>query len=318
MDLKTVVNTIRKHKSFIVCGHVNPDPDALCSMLAMRQLLLKLGKQVKVINNDVPLRWQDIPGIKNVAVYDAKKKVSADALIVLDCGSIDRIGSLSDVIPQVRSVINIDHHVTNTNFGDLSYIDLQASSTSEILFGLFQQARVGMDSVSAHYLYAGIMTDTGSFRYENTSKRTHTIAAELLNYGVQPPEIYSLYYEMLPPRDTMLFCKVLSGFKSLKDGRVLVAELSASQLKQFSPEFDIKDMLFQFLRLIKGTELIIIIAAVGPRETRVNFRSRNKVDVAKLAASLGGGGHRRASGCTLPLPHKAAFRKVMESIGGLI
>jgi phosphoesterase RecJ-like protein len=314
MDLKTVISHIKKHRSFIVCGHVNPDPDALCSMLAIRKLLQNLGKQVRLVNNDVPLRWKDIPGINTVHTYDEKTK-GADALIIVDCGSIDRIGRVAELMPKVKAVINIDHHVTNTKFGDVTYVDLRASSTSEIIFQLFKEAKVKIDRAAAHYLYAGIMTDTGSFRYENTTPRTHEIAAELLTYGLQPSGMYSLYYEMLPARDAQLFCKVLNKFESLQEGHVLIVELSAMDIKKFSPEFDMKDMIFQFLRSIKGVELIIIFTAVSAKETRVNFRSSKRVDVAKLAASLGGGGHRRASGCTLSLSLKSAKRRVLEHIG---
>jgi bifunctional oligoribonuclease and PAP phosphatase NrnA len=313
MTVKLLLKSIRKYKSFIVTTHLNPDPDAICAALAAAEFLKAQGKRAVVLNNDLPRRWMSIPGVKAMKVYRPGIRVKAEAMVVVDCGGLDRIGSVNALAPG-KTIINIDHHVTNTSFGHVRYVDPTASSTTEILYDVFKAAHCPLTKKTAYYLYVGTMTDTGSFRYENTTSKTHLVAAELMGYGFHPADVYHDYYEMLPLRGMKALMDVLGRFETMFRGRLLWVEIKKKDMKKFSDEFDLKDLIFQFLRCIQGVDLVVILNENGPKETRVNFRSGRSFNAAELASRLGGGGHRRASGATLSAGPRAARAIVYKEI----
>jgi len=296
--MKKILQTIKKYKTFVISTHVNPDPDALCSELAMAAYLHSIGKKAYVINEKtVPDRFSFFPGSSKIKEYSPESKLKFDAVIVLDCGDLSRIGKVEGLIEKNHRVINIDHHVTNDSFGDVNYVNPKASSTAEILYEMLKMGRCKFTKNIALCLYAGIMTDTGSFRFANTTPKTHKIVSELVKFKFSTYGIYRKIYENIPLSDLKEFTQVISRFDTLYDGKVLCVELKKNVLEKFSDYFDLRDTIFKFLRSTRGAEAFVIFTEVSSKLTRINLRSTGKVNVAKLANQFSGGGHKNASGC---------------------
>lgn len=316
MSMKRIIRTIRKSRTFLISTHVNPDPDALCSELALDVYLRSLGKKVSIVNQEaVPDRFRFLPGVRRIKYYRKKQKAGDyDAVIVVDCGDLGRIGEVKNLIQGVPILINIDHHITNDAFGSLNLIQPEASSTAEVIYELLARAGCVFTRNLAMYLYAGIMTDTGSFRYENTTARTHAVVAELMRFKFAASALYRKLYETVSFNDLKEFIKVVSGFDMLFGGRVVCVELRKKVLAKFSDDFDLRDTIFKFLRSMKSVEVFVIFTEMERGKTRINLRSSDKFDVARLANDFQGGGHRRASGCVVNKNISQARKEVLKKI----
>ena len=300
MSFAPILQAFRKYKVFIIATHVNSDPDALSSQLAIALYLKAKGKKVFVLSEDVvPARYAFLPESHLIKKVNTSKAVHYDAAIVVDCGDLARVGPIQKVLDPKKPLINIDHHITNDSFGTINHVVPKASSTAEVIFDLFEAAHFKINKKIAALLYLGIMTDTGSFRYENTTSRTHEVISRLLKFDIPVNTYYQRLYETVPLTDLMYFTKIVSSFHSYFGGEVIYIALQSNLMKKFSEEFDLRDKIFRYLRAIKGAEVIIILTEHGKNKTRANFRSQGRVNVARLAAIFNGGGHTRASGCVI-------------------
>ncbi len=315
MKIKAINELIKNNKSFLVATHVNPDPDGICSQLAFAQYLKSKGKSVALIGNEeMPNRFHFLPGVKQVKAYKEGMKKKFDVAIVLDCGEPNRIGKVLNLINEDVKVVNIDHHITNSYFGEVNIVEAKASSTCEVVFEYFKKVKFELNKNIAVWLYAGIMTDTGSFRYENTTGRTHSIAAELMQFKFSVTDLYRHLYEMVPIGDLQAFTQVVTRFDALFGGKVVCVELHKKVLSKFSDSFDLRDTIFKFLRAIRGVEVYVILTEVNRNKTRVNLRSSRVFDVARLANNFDGGGHKRARGCAIDANIQDARTKIIRQI----
>lgn len=316
MNYKSIVGIIKKHKKFLVTTHVNPDADAIGSALALAVVLKSLGKTVMVFNEDPVPGWlKFLPKTAWVKKPSDVKEFDYDVAFAVDCGDAARIGNVRGLLRAGKILVNIDHHKTNDLFGDANVVLPKASSTAEVLYEIFKEMKVVWSKELASLIYAGIMTDTGSFRYDCTSARTHAIAGELLACGVYPQEIYTGIYDVVSVGDLKVFTKIANKVEFIEDGKVACLELRKKDLSKVSDGFDVRDRMFGFLRSAQGVEVIVIFNEVGKFRTRVNFRSKGRVDVAQLAALFQGGGHAKASGCTLEAGIKEARKEILNAIG---
>jgi len=314
VSIRKILRTIQANKTFLISTHVNPDADGLTSELALALCLKSLGKKVHIINADKALGMYSFLPKKNLLKEFRHTKIPYDAAIILDCGDLDRIGPVQSILRENKTLINIDHHITNDFFGDINFVDPHASSTAEILFDLVTKAKFKLTREVAILLYVGIMTDTGSFRYDNTTARTHAVVSQLMKFKFSVSEWYKKIYENIPFSDFELFNRVVHHFEVTHQGRVASLVLRENILHCFSEEFDLKDRIFTFLRSINGVEVIVIFTESKKNEIRVNFRSQGKIDVAQLASQYKGGGHKKASGCLLAESIESAKRKVFEDL----
>ncbi len=318
MGFATIRQEFHKNKTFIVATHVNPDPDALASQLAVAMYLKAQGKKVFVLAEDfTPQRYAFLPGSRLVKKV-GPEKIFYDVAVVVDCGDLSRVGMVNKILDPNKPIINIDHHVTNNFFGTINHVVPKASSTAEVIFDFLEAAHYKLDKKVAALLYLGIMTDTGSFRYENTTARTHEVVSRLLKFNLPVNSFYQRLYETIPLDDLRNFTKLVSGFHSEFEGRVAYVELRRGVLKKFSEEFDLRDKIFQYLRAVKGVEVVAIFTEHGKNQTRINLRSQGQVDVARLAAKFNGGGHSRASGCVVKGPLAKAREVIFKQLKGLL
>lgn len=318
MSLNKICAEIKKYNKFLVTVHTSPEGDALGSQLAFLSLLKKLGKEGIAVNEDkVPYGYDFLPGSSSIRLLDkSSKNIDFDCFAVLDCADLKRTGDVYKLNKDKKPVLNIDHHVSNRNFADINWVDSHASSCSEMIYKLFKKIRVPLDHDTALVLYTGIMTDTGSFHYSNTSSFTFKAASELLKFGINTASVYRNTYENIPSCDVKLLLKLLGKIKFYCQGKVVGFSVSKELLKSKKPIVDLADLLLSFGRAIKGVEVVVLFKenlGLG-HEVRVNLRSQGGVDVNKVASLFGGGGHKAASGCTLSGRIKEIERKVIAAI----
>jgi phosphoesterase RecJ-like protein len=322
IGLKKVAAEIRKHKKFLLSVHTSPEGDAIGSELALAGLLKRLGKIPIIVNEDpLPDEYKFLPRTETIKIYNPNlRKLDYDCLIVLDCSDLNRTGKVSCLKRDNIPVINIDHHISNSRFGDVNLVDTKASSASELIYELYRQMKVPLDRNCALLIYVGIMTDTGSFRYSNTTPLTHSTAAELMHFGLDVRMIYRNIYESIPFVDVQLLNKILSRVRCVASGRVAWLEVPAKMLEHRKISFDLSDHILSFMRTIKGVQVVALFREnLGTRnEIRFNLRSNGSVDVNKIACAFGGGGHKAASGCTIKGRLQDVRRKVIERIIGAL
>ncbi len=312
---KQLIQAFEKNQHFLITTHVNPDPDALCSQLALGAYLRSRGKRVTLIHDQsIPQRFRFFPGAGMIRSYRGRPRARFDAAVIVDCGDLDRIGLVRKWIQDRHTVINIDHHITNHLFGDINYVQPRASSTAEMIYGILARQRFGFDRDVAMLLYIGILTDTGSFRYDNTTAYTHRVVSRLMSHGFSVSELYSRLYESIPLKDLAIFTDVVNSFEPMCRGRLIYLALPKKTVRAFSKEFDLRDKIFRYLRAIKGVEVIVILTEIGRGKTRVNLRSQGTFDVAPIAFRFNGGGHQRASGCLVDRPLNETRRLVLKEI----
>jgi phosphoesterase RecJ-like protein len=314
--MEKIIKAIRQHKNFIITAHVNLEGDSIGSQLAMKELLEKLGKTAVIIDNDpVPQHYRFLSGTAAI-LNRIDSAPDFDAAVVLDCPTLKRIGRVNELLTEDKTVINIDHHISNEKFGDVRWVDTQASSAGEIVYLLFKELGLKPSKESALALYIAILTDTGSFNYENTTQRTHAIAGELISYGIDPAAVSEDVYERRSLTDMKLLGMVLSTIKVNKAGDIAHLEITKSMLKETGAEIAKSEGFVNYARSIDGVKVAVIFKEdlQKPGIINVSFRSKGDVDVNKIASTFGGGGHAKASGCVVAGTLAEVKRKVLATI----
>jgi bifunctional oligoribonuclease and PAP phosphatase NrnA len=293
------VQLVDQHQKFLIVSHTSPDGDAVGSSLALAAILSEQGKDVTVYNRDpVPYNFAFLPGADRW-VQEIPETASYDVTVLLDCAEPDRIGEDFPEQGWGEVCAVVDHHRTwDPSFADLYVRDESAAATGELLFRV--ATRVGDVSLeTAQNLYCCLMTDTGSFRYSNTTRAAFRIAGELVQIGVDPWEMTSQVYENQPRERLDLLCQVLTTLSVSSCGRLAFLRVERSMLEEHNGDGDLTDGFINYARSIRGVEVATQLREVGDGSWRVSFRSRGKVDVSALAQRFGGGGHHNAAGCTI-------------------
>lgn len=298
--MQAVIDKIIEAKSVAVFPHVNEDSDALGSCFAFAKVLRKMGKKVTIyVSGRVEARLAFIG--TDYVMYHEGIEHDHDLCACLDCGDLDRITERKALFEEIGNSINIDHHLTNTNFADANYVDGNASATSEILLELFRKMDVEIDDDIAKDLYTAICSDTGCFKYSNVTPKTMRAAADLLEYNFDHAEIVRLLFDCESLAATKLKAEVTEGLKSYAGGKISLVTLDESIGEKYGMHKEDIPNLVEIPRRIEGTEIAVCIKHVKDG-FRVNLRSNGKADVAKVATGFGGGGHVKAAGATVHLP----------------
>ena len=319
MSIRTVKLAIKKFNKFLITSHINPEGDAIGSQVAMASLLKKLGKESAMLDDSpVPNVLQFMKGTEHI-LKEMPNDFNYQAVIILDSPDLARIGRVSEYIKKDSVIINIDHHISNVNFGKFNWVEPEFSSAGEMVYDLFKAFKVKITLDEAIVLYAAIMTDTGSFRYSNTSSKTHRITAELIDIGVEPYDMHTKIYETSSIQDTNLLGESLQTMKLTDDGKIAWLWVTKEMLKKTKASLEGTEGIINFARSIGGVEIAILFRETGTEDkVKVSFRSKGKVDVNKLAAEFGGGGHPTASGCTVFGKIEDVEKKVIEKSAEII
>lgn len=300
MNANKIRTAIKKFDRFLVSAHINPEGDSIGSQIAVASLLKRLGKEVVIVNESAaPHLLRFMKGTEDIS-KEIPANFNFQAAIVLDCPDLTRLGKISECIGKDTTVINIDHHISNEKFGKYNWVDTKSSSVGEMVFELFKAFRLKIKYDEAVAMYVAIMTDTGSFKYINTSSSTHRIAAELIDSGVEPYDMYGRIYETSSLQDTTLLGEALQTLKVSDDGKIAWLWVTKEMLKKTKASLEGTEGIINFARSIEGVEIAIFFRETGTEDrVKVSFRSKGRVDVNKLASFFKGGGHTTASGCTV-------------------
>lgn len=298
MSLKKVIQAIEKNNRFLISTHINPECDAIGSELSFKGLLDRLGKTSFIINEqDPPRECKFLPGLN--AIKGLGRIRDFDILVVLDCSNLSRIGKVSRLINKDKFIINIDHHISNSNFADINWVDPKSSSVCEMVYRLYKKLKIKFDKNAALSMYAGILTDTGCFRYSNTTAFTHRVAADLLENKISVNKVYRLIYASFSFDEIKFLGREISKFNIDNKGKIIWLTINRVALKKNKISMDLTDNILHFARAVKGVEVVLLFKEMDSNQIRVNLRSNGSVDVNHLAKIFGGGGHRTASGFTV-------------------
>ncbi len=313
MNARTVKPAIQKFNKFLISSHINPEGDSIGSQIAMASLLMRIGKDALILNESpVPHLLRFMNGTEKI-LKEMPQNFNFQAAIILDCPDLTRIGKISEYVTKDKVVFNIDHHVSNENFGRYNWVDPELSSTGEMVYELFRAFKMNMEYDEAVAIYVAILTDTGSFKYTNTSSRTHIITAELLDKGIKPYEIYGRIYETSSMQDTNLLGEALQTLRLTDDGKVAWLWITKDMLKKTRASLEGTEEMINFARSIEGVEIAVLFRETGTEDRiKVSFRSKGTVDVNKLASFFGGGGHKTASGCSVLGKIEDVQKKVLD------
>lgn len=308
---KDFLALLEKVKTVGLAGHVHPDGDSLGAMLGLKACLERAGKKVFVYGDpkDISENYRFLPGISEI-IND--ENIVPQLFISLDCPNPSRLGKFADTFKKSAYKVNIDHHSDNENFADLNIVSLNLSSTSEIVFWLLKECNTGFPPEAARALYVGIVTDTGRFQYSNTFPSTFEAAKELVEMGVKPVDIFRAVYENVRPEVLKMLGIILERVNH-KNG-FYWSYLLKDDFSRFQVTPAETENFIDYIRSIKGVEVAAIFKSFSDDSTKwkVSMRSRGSVNVQKLCAVFGGGGHPEASGCEIEGQLMEAVEKVYQ------
>jgi len=276
----------------IVVSHFYPDGDAIGSLLAFGDILKQLNNDfVLAIDDKLPEKYSFLPGfnqIRNTQENPINKIF--ERVVILDAGALPRIGSVKSCISKQTRILNIDHHFTGPSYGDINYVDVDASATAEILYGLCNFLDIEFTQQIIYGLYVGILTDTGRFRFSNSSALAMEICSDLLSKGVDPGWVTENVYYNLPFDYVLTLSEVLSNMKLYVNGLVCIISLDKNEKIRDTDGF------VEYASSVKGVALAAFICEREARYYKISLRSRSRIDVSEVAKKFGGGGHRKAAG----------------------
>lgn len=297
-----LISFLKKSKNVILLAHVSPDGDTLGSMLGLRGILSQLKNLERIdvaVVGKIPDIYRFLPDIDLVRNPDNDNLYkSYDMAISLDCASIDRLGEAIDLFRNAKITVNIDHHISNTNFADINIVDSLTSACGEVIFSLAQLFPAKITEKIATCLYTAILTDTGGFKFESTLESTFLTCAALIKAGAKPYRIYKECYESKPYEMVMLHAYAISNSITAENGKIIFTSISRDLLKKLKASDDYIDGIAETLRQINTVEVAIVFKETPKGNTKLSFRS-NRVNVCDISKYFGGGGHKLAAGCTI-------------------
>lgn len=316
-DLTKIIQTLKNENKFYIISHMLPDGDSIGSLLAMAEGLRSLGKEITAFTpGHIPNKYSFLHG-SNFVKNSPELKDNDITVLVLDSSDLDRLGDFKDTVKASKNIINIDHHITNQNYGDLNLVNPDAAATGEIVYYLLKEIGAQITRQTAESLYVAISTDTGSFKYDNTTARTHRVIAELLETGISPAVLSLKVFDERPLSFYILLKEALSSLEVYEDRRIAVMSLSKDIRERCGSTTDDLEGIVNYTRNIEGVELGIMFYVEGEHEIKVGFRSR-QLDVSLLAGKLNGGGHARAAGCRIYADFESVKNRVMLEAKNMI
>ena len=321
--MKNNIDTIIKYlkgsnDDFIVTSHISPDGDNIGSTLSMYYALNKLGKNVYyVLDDNLPQNLKFL--VEDIKILKSEEiSLNAYNIVALDCGDKNRICVSKEILNNAKTIINIDHHVSNDCYGDFNYIDIDASSTCELVYNLLveyekYENKAIIDENIATCLYTGLVTDTGNFVYSNAHPSSFEMAKELLLKGAKKETIIQKVFQSNPYNYYKLLGEALNTL-DIVDGKISSMMIDKDMLKRNVISFNDVDGITSYTRDIEGVEVGILLKEKKENEIKISLRSKSYIDVSKIAQSFGGGGHIRAAGCTIYSSIEDAKNEIVNAV----
>ncbi|MDD2401801.1 MAG: bifunctional oligoribonuclease/PAP phosphatase NrnA [Clostridia bacterium] len=288
---------LQGQKNIILLVHEKPDGDCMGAALALAHHLQMEGYSPSLYNPDaIPMIYGFLPGQEMIKTYKDKRLPEGIPIIVIDCADQGRVRY---VLPENVPIINIDHHVSNNYFGSYNLVDTKAAATGEIIYKLLVESEESINSFTATCLYVALSSDTGSFKYSNTTARTFRYASELVELGADMELIRYNLFERRPISELLMMKLALTNMKQSVDKRIIWTALSYRKLAENNLLQTDTDSVISLMRSTEGIEIAFVIKELEPNLVKVSLRSKKYFDVNVLANKFHGGGHSRAAGCTI-------------------
>lgn len=317
MTIEQLDINIKNSKNILLVSHINPDGDTLGAMCALNHLIKdNYKKQAQMILvSKLPAVYEFLPGIQDaIHIEQANLSREYDLVINLDVASIDRCSDAKILFDKAKQTINIDHHETNNSYANINIIDSKASATGEVLYEIAQKLNWDISKECAICLYTAILTDTGGFKFSNTSPKTLEYCAQLLKIGIDSSDIYRKCYES-QSKDMVLFQSYcVNKAKFLKDNKIAYTIVYKKDLEKFNCNGeDYTDGLTEKLRAIKTTEIAFVVKELNATTSKVSMRSKN-IDITKICSAFGGGGHKLAAGAVVKANAEDTVELILKEI----
>jgi len=310
---------LEQSQEVLILGHKDADGDTLGCSLAFAEALERQGKQVYVlIPPPLPELYAWLPGFDRV-IEAPPAGAEPNLVLFFDAGNMERTGSMAHHVAAHATIVNLDHHASNSRFGDLNLIDAEgvtrepASAVGQMCLELFTEFGWPVTPEMATNLYVALMTDTGGFRHENTTPRVLADAAQLAQLGADPGEIATMVYKSRPLTTLRLQALSLAGMQVEADGQLAWAKVSKRMLRDSGAVMAESEGIIDSLNSIVGLRAAIMFKEIGERLTKISVRTREDVDAAAICARFGGGGHHRAAGAEVELSMDEAVQAVRDA-----
>jgi len=309
--LKEIAKEIKNAKTFFIAGHRKPDGDALGSGLALASLLRRLGKKVTHCSIDeISQDLKFMPGSKIIKITNKVDKVF-DCAVILESMNFERMGNI--IKPeQAKKIINIDHHLSHNDFGDINYVVPQSSSVSELIYDIFETLKVKPTKTEAENLYIGVVTDTGRFQQLNTTSHSHITAAKLLEFGVNSSKICKTLFSTFYLQKLKLYGLALSNINTALDGKFVYIKLTKDMFEKSKADDADTDGIINYCISVPGAVVGCILKEVNKNEIKISFRSIEKFNLLNIVKNFSGGGHKNAAGCTINSDIDTALKQIIK------
>jgi len=292
----SVISELMSKDNILVLGHVMPDGDDISSVASLAEGLRRLGKRVRAaIDDQIAWYYKLFFAVDSIESFDQLQDFHPDLIVVVDCSSPDRVGRFQKLLKSSELIV-VDHHETNLMFGDLNLVDLTSASTAQIVYNMNKAMGVTYDAELATTNYLGLATDTGFFKYSNTDANVLKIASELVEFGAKPYFVASVILENKTFQQFKLLAKMIEHMKI--EGELVYSWLSYEDYLSLGCTENDSSGFVSELRSMKDIEVAILFTEFPKGEVHVSFRSKQWLNVSKIASALGGGGHARAAGCS--------------------
>ncbi len=318
IDWSGFVDFVQRHRRFLLTTHVRPDADGLGSVLALAEALETLGKEARmVIASSWPPQYDFLDPGRRIARFESPGNSwrNCDAIVVLDTGTWNQLGDFGTFmksLPAAKAVI--DHHVSHDDLGAVRFVDTSAEATGRLVAEAMEALGASLTPTSANMLFAAVATDTGWFRHANLTPATFALAEKLMKAGARPTWLYEQIHEQNTLPRLRLWGRALEDLQTAEGGRVAFIEVHLDDYRATDAIPSDTEDLINYTRSLAGVEVGLLFAEQQAGGVKVSFRSRGAVDVARLAESFGGGGHRLASGAILNASLASARARVLQAV----
>jgi bifunctional oligoribonuclease and PAP phosphatase NrnA len=309
-----IIGSLRESRTFCVVGHVRPDGDCVGSQLGLTLALKNEGKDVVCWNEDVlPQKYRFLD--PDHLIQPPKSELEFDCVIATDCASFERLGTVGPCIKNRKLFINIDHHESNTRYGDINWISAREPSTGELIYRLLKIAKWPITKPVADCLFTAVSTDTGSFQYPTTRPGTYHVAGELVHRGANIAKICNEVYQSYPISRARLLQHVYSQFRLAHQNQIAYFWLKKADFERAGANSADSEGLIDHIRAIEPVVVACVFEEAEPEVTRVSLRSKSpEVNVNEIASQFGGGGHPAAAGARIAGKPLAVQRKVIAAL----
>jgi bifunctional oligoribonuclease and PAP phosphatase NrnA len=313
-----LIETLLKSETLFITAHVGPDGDTLGSMLGLKLALQAHCPNLKqidcVISGKMPDVYRFLPAIETVLQLETQPQLPSryDVAMSVDCGSIDRLGLAGKYLQQAVTSVNIDHHISNTGFADINVVVPTAAASAEVVFDLLTEMGAPVSAEVATCLYTGIVSDTGGFKYSNTTPKVMQIVSELIEKGASPDAIFKCLFDEQPLTKLRLHAHAFLNCQFNTGKTIAWTLVSKALLVQYETLDEHVDGLVESLRRIDSVLIAFVLKETENGNTKVSIRSdRQDIDVAEVMGVFSGGGHRLAAGCTIETPLEDALTRLL-------